>query len=292
VTGRGAFTAVVDPVAGSGAATRVLALARALRESGAEVRVSYSRGTGHATDLAAAAAAAGETVLAVGGDALVGAVAAGVAGTGADLGVVAAGRGDDLARAVPAPARVPEFAAALRTAPTWTVDVIDLAGRTVVGGVRFGGVRFGPGAYRLAALAVSAGSRPVRYDLTIDGEPVTFVGHAVVVANGPRCGGGMPIAPAARLDDGLLHVVTVPALPRRRLPGVLAALRRGTHLDLPGIGCRPARRVTVDTDRPARAYADGAAVPAGPLTATVRPGALRLIRPHPGEDGSCGTTWW
>jgi diacylglycerol kinase family enzyme len=256
VTGRDTFAAVVNPVAGSGAAAaRMLALARALREAGAEVRVSYSRGLAHATDLAAAAAADGAAVLAVGGDGLVGAVAAGLAGTAADLGVVPAGRGNDLARAVPPPTAVAAFAEALRTAPARTVDVIDLGGRTVVGSVC---LSLDP--------VVFVPRRPLRFDLTLDGEPETFVGHAVVIANS-----------LWRLDDGRLDVVTVGALPRRRLPRVLAALRRGGHLDLPGIDHRPARRVTVDTRAPARA--DGEALPAGPVTATVRPRVLRLIRP-------------
>jgi YegS/Rv2252/BmrU family lipid kinase len=289
---RDAFVAIVNPAAGAGsAAARMLVLARALRESGAAVRVSYSRGLTHATDLAAVAAAAGVTVLAVGGDGLVGAVAAGVAGTGADLGVVPAGRGNDLARAVPPPVRVSSFAAALRAAPSWPVDVIDADGRTVVGSVCAGldaaandaanrwRLPRRPVAYRLAALAVTAGWRPLRYDLTIDGEPVAFVGHTVVVANCPWYGGGLRVAPTARLDDGLLDVVTVAALPRRRLVAVLAAMRRGAHLDLPGIDRRPARRVTVTTDRPAPAYADGEALAPGPVTATVRPRALHLIRP-------------
>src|SRR5699024_1769052 len=138
-----------------------------------------------------------------------GAVAGGVAGTGADLGVVPVGRGNDLARVVPSPAShgVTAFAAALREAPAWTVDVIDVAGRTVVGSVCAGldsaanaaanrwRLPRRPVAYQLAALAVAAGWRPVRYEVTIDGEPEAFVGHTVVVANAPWYGGGLRVAP-------------------------------------------------------------------------------------------------
>jgi diacylglycerol kinase family enzyme len=134
-----------------------------------------------------------------------------------------------------------------------------------------------PLAYQLAAAGVLAGWRPVTYYLVIDGVPAEFRGHTVVVANGPWYGGALRVAPAAVLDDGLLDLVTVGALPRRRLIGVLAAMRKGTHVGLPGIVARPIREITIATDRPIPIYADGEPLPPGPVTIRVRPAALRLI---------------
>lgn len=282
---RDRFAAVVDPVAGAGAAPAVaLRLARSLRDRGAEVRVRYSRSLGHATELAAAAAGRDETVLAVGGDGLVAAVAAALAGTGAELGVVPAGRDHDLARAVPAPSP-----AALLTTPSRAVDVADANGRVVVGSVYCGldaAVNAAAGrwrlprrsiAYRLAAAGVLARWRPVDFDLVVDGEPMRLRGHTVVVANCPWYGGGLRVAPAARLDDGLLDLVTVGALARRRIVPVLAAMRLGTHVDLPGITARTVREVTVDTSRRSPVHADGEPLGPAPVTVRVRPRALRLI---------------
>jgi len=287
---RDVFTAVVNPAAGAGtAADRITRLARALREDGATVTVGYSRGLGHATELAAEAATRGHAVLAVGGDGLAGAVAAGLVGTDAELAVIPAGRGNDLARAVPLPTGPAQAARALRTLPSRPVDVAEAAGRVVVGSVYTGidaaandlanrrRLPRRPIAYQLAALAVLARWRPVDYTLTVDGDTVSFTGHTVVVANAPWYGGGLRVAPDACLHDGLLDLITVGALPRRQMLRTLAALRRGTHLGLPGIAARRVQEITIATDRPLPVYADGEPLGRGPVTVRVRPSGLRLI---------------
>jgi diacylglycerol kinase (ATP) len=308
------FTAVVNPAAGAGrAATTMIGLARALRELGADVRVVYSRSLGHATELAAEAAgdttlteaagdaapteaagrtvppavpagAAGRTVLAVGGDGLVGAVAAALAGTATELAVVPAGRGNDLARALP-----PLSASDLLGVPSRAIDVAEANGRVVIGSLCAGldaaandaanrwRLPRRPIAYQLAAAGVLARWRPVDYDLVIDGEPMRLRGHTVVVANCPFYGGAFRVAPAARLDDGLLDLVTIGDVARHRIVPVLAAMRRGTHVNLPGITARRIREITIGTSRPTPIYADGEPLPAAPVTVRVRPAAVRLI---------------
>ncbi|MEV4706103.1 diacylglycerol kinase family protein [Actinoplanes sp. NPDC049316] len=288
---RETFTAVVNPAAGRGtAAATMITLARHLRDTGARVQVAYSRGLDHATELAAAAAGRGDTVLAAGGDGLAGAVAAGLTGTAAELGVVPAGRGNDLARAVPLPREDPAtFAAALRERPSRPVDVAMAAERVVLGSVCAGldaaandaanrwRLPRRPVAYQIAAAGVLTRWRAITYDLVVDGVPERLRGHTVVIANSPWYGGALRIAPAALLDDGLLDLVTVGEMGRHRLVPVLAAMRRGAHVTMPGITSRPIREVTVATDRPLRCYADGEPLPPGPVTVRVRPAALRLI---------------
>ncbi|MFI7543464.1 diacylglycerol/lipid kinase family protein [Actinoplanes sp. NPDC049599] len=288
---RDAFTAVVNPAAGSGtAAATMISLARALRESGARVRVTYSRSLPHATELAAAAAGRGDTVLAAGGDGLAGAVAAGLTGTTAELGLVPAGRGNDLARAVPLPRDDPAtFAAALRERPSRPIDVAMAGDRVVLGSVCAGldsvandaanrwRLPRRPIAYQIAAVLVLARWHPVTYDLRVDGVPERVRGNTVVAANCAWYGGALKIAPAALLDDGLLELVTIGEMSRRRLVPVLTAMRRGAHVGMPGITSRPIREVTIATDRPIPFYADGEKLPAGPVTVRVRPAALHLI---------------
>src|SRR5439155_1668008 len=57
----------------------------------------------------------------------------------------------------------------------------------------------------------------------------------VVVALGPYTGGGMQIAPGARMDDGLFDVVTIGALPARELLRNLPRIYSGTHLSHPAV---------------------------------------------------------
>jgi diacylglycerol kinase family enzyme len=59
--------------------------------------------------------------------------------------------------------------------------------------------------------------------------------HAIAICNGRTFGGGMNIAPMARLDDGLLEVVVFQTKTRWRLVGRLGTVYEGTHIQEPGV---------------------------------------------------------
>lgn len=64
---------------------------------------------------------------------------------------------------------------------------------------------------------------------TEDGEVVEEDVFNVVVANGSRAGGNIPVAPRARMDDGLFDVVLVPAVSLPELPVVASRIAAGEH---------------------------------------------------------------
>ena len=75
----------------------------ALTAAGASYEVRVSTSLAHAAELAAQAAAAGEVIVAVGGDGMAGALAGAAARSGGTLGIIPAGRGNDLARVLGIP---------------------------------------------------------------------------------------------------------------------------------------------------------------------------------------------
>lgn len=132
--------------------------------------------------------------------------------------------------------------------------------------------------HSLAALA-RYGSRIVRVE--VDGESIEGPLQNVVVANGAYFGGGMRIAPQARLDDGLFEVILLADLGLRRALAGLPALYRGKHVDRPGVTVRRGRVVTVTPleQRPILFDVEGEQVGRAPATLTCLPGALRLCAP-------------
>src|SRR5580700_5911837 len=96
---------IVNPAAGGGKAGRVApAVEQALRAHGLSVRRVDTRDLDHARGLAADAARAGETVVALSGDGLLGVLADVLrAVPGAVLGVLPGGRGNDFARVLGIP---------------------------------------------------------------------------------------------------------------------------------------------------------------------------------------------
>jgi diacylglycerol kinase (ATP) len=135
--------------------------------------------------------------------------------------------------------------------------------------------------HSLAALA-TFGSRMVRVD--VDGECIEGPLQNVVVANGSFFGGGMRVAPDARLDDGQFEVVLVADLGLRRCAASLPALYKGRHVGRPGITVRRGRVVTVTPleQRPILFDVEGEQVGRAPATLTCLPGAIRLCAPEHG----------
>lgn len=118
------------------------------------------------------------------------------------------------------------------------------------------------------------------------GPPEELLGATAFVFNLPSYALGLPIAPDAREDDGLLNLVVF------RDSGPLAALHylwlvfRGIHLNQPGVWHRRVKRVSITSDSPVPVQLDGD--PAGaidpsaalPWTAQVIPRAVSVLVPE------------
>jgi diacylglycerol kinase (ATP) len=109
-----------------------------------------------------------------------------------------------------------------------------------------------------------------------------------IVANAPRCGGGMLVAPMAAIDDGAFELITLDAVPRRSILLLLAKVFRGRHLGHPKVHHRTVRgELRVACDRPLWAYGDGeplAEVGEHPIAVEMHPRALRVVSPlRPGQ---------
>ncbi|MBX6314859.1 MAG: diacylglycerol kinase, partial [Isosphaeraceae bacterium] len=126
---------------------------------------------------------------------------------------------------------------------------------------------------------------PLTVTVADPGREETLVGTTAFVFNLPRYALGLPLAPTARGDDGLLDLVVF------RDPGPLRALRylwlafRGLHLRRPGVFHRRVRRVSVASAAPVPVQLDGD--PSGlilpgdgePWAVAVLPGALEVVVP-------------
>ena len=236
-----------------------------------------------------------ELVVAVGGDGTVGACAAGLAdagpGTRAALGVIPAGGGNDAARSLGLPAGDPLAAAALlaslRPRPADLARVGERSYLAVAGAgfdsevnrvanQRLSWAR-GRVRYVGAVLVELVVGRPAGIRLTLDGEAHELRAWFVTVANCQSYGGGMRIAPDARLDDGLLDVVVVGDIGKPAFLATFPKVFSGRHLQHPAVRLHRARRVELAGDRDLAVYADGEPSGSLPATFTVRPAAIAVL---------------
>ncbi|MFF1441723.1 diacylglycerol kinase [Streptomyces sp. NPDC058295] len=292
------ITLFVHPAAGRGrGAHAARPAASALRSAGYTVRTVLGVNAEDALVRARAAVADGTgAVIAVGGDGLAHLALQAVAGTRTPLGLVAAGTGNDFARALGLPVRDPAAAARLVADALKGARIRDLdLGR--VGDRWFGTVLasgfdsrvndrgnrmrwpVGRARYDLAMLAELAAFRPFPYRITLDDGAVREVEATLVaVGNGSSYGGGMRICPGADLTDGLFDVTVVGDCSRTTLLRVFPRVYRGTHIDHPKVTVFRAAKVEIAAEG-VSGYADGERLGELPLTARCVPGAVRLIGP-------------
>jgi diacylglycerol kinase (ATP) len=96
-------------------------------------------------------------------------------------------------------------------------------------------------------------------------------------ANTPTYGGGMKIAPQARMDDGLLDACVVGAVDPFKLFCMFPTVYGGRHLQIREVQYCQAARVRVETECPAEVYADGEFVCRTPVEVGIHSAALRVI---------------
>ncbi len=299
---------IVNPIAGSGRAHGYAPRIEAwMAEQGIDGRMLETRERGHAERLAAAATDLGhDRVIAVGGDGTIqevinGLMTAGAAPDGGppSLGIVPAGRGNDLARSVLLPL---DPMACLPIAVGPTSRRFDVGKATSEGGaVRHFGAAGGVGfdaevAYTMAVrrrfwMRGEAGyflgtlnelrrfhNSALRITLRGDGEERVVEQRFLFVAfaNGPYYGGGMLICPDAETDDGWLDVCLVGDLSRfealRELPGIYKA----KHVNNKKVEIVHARSLHIEGDRSARVHLDGEPFGTASVEISLLPGAVRV----------------
>lgn len=100
---------------------------------------------------------------------------------------------------------------------------------------------------------------------------------AAVFANTPVYGGGMRIAPRAKMDDGQLDICLIRNISKLKLLGVFPSVYLGRHLGIRGVEYYSAGRVFVETSEPMDVYADGEYVCRTPVEVSVARAALRAV---------------
>jgi len=286
---------LLNPTAGGGRASALLPqVADELDKRHVAFRVEKTRSAEHAVEQALRAADVGEVPVVMSGDGLIGIVGGALAGSEVPIGIVPAGRGNDLARVLGIPKEPEQAAAVLAIGNQRTIDVGEANGKRFLG---IASVGFDSDANRIAnearlirgrlvyayaALRALAAWKPARFTLRVGEENLRFSGYSVAAANSSSFGGGMLIAPDASLDDGEFDVVMVGEVGKLRFLGNLPKVFKGTHVDNDEVRVVRSSHLELSASRPFAVYADGEHLTDLPATLRVLPNALSVLAPPAG----------
>jgi diacylglycerol kinase (ATP) len=293
--------AIVNPAAGHGRCGRLAtgALDR-LRASGIPLDAEVTARPRHATELARAAYGRGtRRFLAVGGDGTACEIVNGfvpVASNGdAQLAFLPLGTGNSFLRDFTDRGGVDETIAAITRAAPRPCDVLRLADADrVFYAINQIGIGFiadvaetanrsfkglGELGYVIAGIARTIALRryscPLRVDDhgTVDRRPALFW----ALGNSRYTGGRLLLAPRADTADGVVDLVRCDAIGRARILRSLPTLFDGSHLALPFVSTRQARRIDFEVDAPLPVSVDGDVVSMRPTSLDVLPGAIQVL---------------
>lgn len=307
---------IANPKSAAGSTRdRWSAIASDLRTHFGPFNVAFTKGPGDGIEIAERAALNGRPfIIACGGDGTINEIANGILRSGKDveLGVFPSGTGGDFRRTLGMPHGTREAARALRTGRTERVDVgrvtfFDHEGREVqrffLNVTSFGlaasiiervkgstslswlpldTVR-GRASFALSTLqeVVALGATSVRVRID-DAEERMLQTVNFCIANARYFGGGMRIAPDAKLNDGFLDVINVGDIRTAKIILNAYTLYRGTHLDLPEVKDTLAKRIEarpLREDQEVHLEVDGELLGRLPAVYEIVPGALRIRVP-------------
>jgi YegS/Rv2252/BmrU family lipid kinase len=304
---RGKVLFILNPEAGAGRARRRWQeLERLMNMADAKVEVTHE--PGEAQELAQTAAAEYEILVAAGGDGTVREVANGILSSGVEdvaLACIPLGTGNDFAGGLDI--RTAEQALrALKDVRIRKVDVIRVQsiveGRSEISNaISFAAVGlvgelvkattktvkhiFGPRiAYPVGLFRALFGYQAPRIRATCDGEVFEDEFMFAGASNGELAGGGLRLAPGARLDDGLLNVNLIGGVSRFEALSQLRLLRHGRHTSHPKVRYFTAARLEIESAVPMDVVADGELIGHTPASLVVQPKALKVVTLAESED--------
>lgn len=98
-------------------------------------------------------------------------------------------------------------------------------------------------------------------------------------ANAPGYGGGMKIAPHARMDDGKLDICVIGEMDKFKVFCLFPTIYFGRHLSIPQVEYFQTERLWLETGTPLDVYADGEYVCKSPIEVRVARNSLKVVVP-------------
>ena len=287
------YDIIVNPLGGKGKSLKALKAAEKIfAERGVEYTVHNTEYAGHATELARELSRKPEAkILVFGGDGSFNEVLNGIENfENVTIGIVPCGTGNDFVRASGHPTKIKEAIDLILKDNVGYIDYIDVGSRrclNVAGAgmdvdvlLRYAAMKAFRGKLKYYASLIDTliHVKWHKLRLTIDGKTMDKSVFMIGVGNGTCIGGGMPICPDAKVDDGLLSVVIVNEMKKSRIPVELPGFLSGKHVKKDYTEVYSAKEVTVEVLDDGKIELDGEVIDDKILECKVVHNVLKVYR--------------
>jgi diacylglycerol kinase family enzyme len=130
--------------------------------------------------------------------------------------------------------------------------------------------------FAVAAIRALANYKTTAVTVRTDQSEIIVESNLLVIANGRFAGGGMMLAPHARIDDGLFDIVITDRASRLDVIRELPRIRRGGYIDNPKVSLLRAAEVSLLTELRIPLDIDGESGDYAPARLSALPSAIRF----------------
>ena len=288
---------IVNPVAGKGKGMKYIEKVRPLLDEKLDYIILETKGKGHATELASLYATKEECIMyAVGGDGTINEVLNGIVGTDSKLAIVPTGSGNDFIRGIYPKYKIERLLEGLIKGQASYVDIgkinekyflnvasVGLDAEIAKNVVKFKKIKFigGSLAYLLSIVKTLFGYKCNLVKIKVDGEEIWADRSLLLaIANGKYYGGGIPIAPSAKVDDGELNICLVKELRLLHILPLVPKLFLARHEEAKEVRIFKARCIEITGEKHLNINIDGEIVKEKNVSIEIIPNGIEIIVPQ------------
>lgn len=271
---------IVNPVAGKGNESRVTSLIKEVMDKynyTYDIKITEKVGD---AKLFAEEAKTKEfsTIVSVGGDGTIHEVVNGMVGGSQKLGVIPAGTGNDLARSLNIPLNLREAIEVLVKQNSIPIDLGKLNGKYFINFCSVGLDALiaqeankikkyfsSTYAYIIGVVKALIKFNSLKVDLTIDNKIYSEEIMLIAVCNGSYYGGGMKIAPDAKMFDGEFDICVVEKMSKLKLLFLFPTIFKGKHTKYKEVKIYRGKDVQITSSQDTNVNADGEIVNNRPI---------------------------
>lgn len=287
---------IVNPKAGKGKAGQVVEMIHEIFSLlDEEYIIEYTKGIGHATELAKEYSKKGiYRVYSVGGDGTLNEVLNGIVKSQCSLAVIPSGTGNDFIKSFCHIKNLKDIITATVHGEERYIDLVkandryflNIASLGIDADVAYNATRYkklplisGITAYLLGLINTLISFKSKEIEVIID--DISFKEKTILlaVANGRYYGGGMLPAPEAKIDDGILDICLVRHLSKFKILRVFPKLIKGTHGDIAEVSFHKGSNIHIISKKDFRFNIDGEILTVNQVLFKLIPRGIRIVVP-------------
>lgn len=287
---------IVNPVAGKGKGSAYIETIKAIMAGRTDYSIEITKEKGHATQIARDYTSKEDYIVyAIGGDGTINEVVNGMVGSKSTLAIIPAGSGNDFIRTIYPRYEQKTLIHKLLEGKVIPVDLmkinqkyfLNIASVGIDAEVAFHAEGFkkmkfikGELAYIISIFTTLFTYKSHRLKVILDGEEAC--NHRVLllaVANGRFYGGGIQIAPSAKINDAKVDICMVKELKLLKIFPLIPKLFKARHEESVDVEVYRAQQVEIESEDSFRVNIDGEIVQANKVTMQVMANALQVVVP-------------